>query len=254
VLFVYGIDAWHSTGRSVIDRLAKRVNKVVSISDVTKNRFSTWSGVSREDIFVVPNAIRLERYGFGKPKIDLLNRYCLSDNRVLLTVGRLWSSQRHKGVDEVLEVFPELVGQIRNLKYLVVGEGDDIHRLREKALQLGIADRVTFTGYISEKEMPDHYRLANAFVMPGHGEGFGFVFLEAMACGIPVVASKLDGSREAVRGGQLGVLVDPRDRDDLKSGIIQALGRPREVPAGLEYFSFENFVKRVHEIVDSTFD
>jgi phosphatidylinositol alpha-1,6-mannosyltransferase len=59
------------------------------------------------------------------------------------------------------------------------------------------------------------------------GEGFGFVFLEALACGIPVVGSRLDGSREALRGGALGILVDPRRPDDIMAGILQALKQPR---------------------------
>jgi phosphatidylinositol alpha-1,6-mannosyltransferase len=109
---------------------------------------------------------------------------------------------------------------------------------------------VVFAGFIPEAEKADHYRLADAFVMPGRGEGFGFVFLEALACGIPVVGSRLDGSREALRQGELGILVDPDRPDDIQAGILAALKRPRGViPAGLEYFSFENFAKRCHGIL-----
>jgi glycosyltransferase involved in cell wall biosynthesis len=86
--------------------------------------------------------------------------------------------------------------------------------------------------------------------MPGRGEGFGFVFLEALACGIPAVGSKLDGSREALRGGALGVLVDPRRPEEIAAGILKALGQPPGViPPGLDYFSFENFQKRCHAIL-----
>jgi glycosyltransferase involved in cell wall biosynthesis len=86
--------------------------------------------------------------------------------------------------------------------------------------------------------------------MPGRGEGFGFVFLEALACGIPVVGSTLDGSREALRQGSLGILVNPNCPEDIRAGILEALKRPRGIiPAGLEYFSFENFQKRCHDIL-----
>jgi glycosyltransferase involved in cell wall biosynthesis len=85
--------------------------------------------------------------------------------------------------------------------------------------------------------------------MPGRGEGFGFVFLEAMACGVPVIASKLDGSREAVRDGELGQLVDPDDADALAEAILIALQQPKAIPTGLDYFSFPRFVERVGEIV-----
>ncbi len=92
-----------------------------------------------------------------------------------------------------------------------------------------------------------HYRLADAYVMPSRGEGFGFVFLEALACGVPVVASCIDGGREAVRDGALGTLVDPREPSDVIRGIEHALAQPTgQVPLGLKYFAFENFTARVH--------
>ena len=94
--------------------------------------------------------------------------------------------------------------EIPNIAYLIVGDGDDRQRLEAKARSRGIDDRVVFAGFIPEAEKADHYRLADAFVMPGRGEGFGFVFLEALACGIPVVGSRLDGSREALAPGGVG--------------------------------------------------
>jgi len=136
------------------------------------------------------------------------------------------------------------------IAYLIVGDGKDRARLEAKAQALGVGDRVVFTGFIPEAEKADHYRLADAFVMPGRGEGFGFVFLEALACGIPVVGSLLDGSREALRGGALGILVDPRRPDEIQAGVLKALQQPPGVvPPGLDYFSFENFEKRCHRIL-----
>ena len=87
-------------------------------------------------------------------------------------------------------------------------------------------------------------------MLAGWGEGFGLVLLEALACGVPVVASKLDGSYEAVKQGALGVAVDPRDPDALCAGILEALRRPsgRRV-LGLEYFSREAFGQRIHDLI-----
>jgi glycosyltransferase involved in cell wall biosynthesis len=94
---------------------------------------------------------------------------------------------------------------------------------------------VLFTGRIPESEKVDHYRLADAFVMPGWGEGFGIAYLEAMGCGVPVVASKLDASQEAVRNGDLGIVVNPKEPGEILRGILAALKRDRQVvPRGLE--------------------
>ena len=81
--------------------------------------------------------------------------------------------------------------------------------------------------------------------MPGRGEGFGFVFLEALACGVPVVGSLIDGSREALRDGLLGELVDPTDPASIQHGILAALAKPKGIPDGLSYFCWPAFAQRV---------
>ena len=129
----------------------------------------------------------------------------------------------------------------------MAGEGPDRNRLHQKARSLGVGDKVIFTGWIPESEKADHFRLADLYVMPSHGEGFGFVLLEAMACGIPVVASRTDGGREALRNGMLGDLVDPKNREQLVEAVLRGLEKPTgAIPAGLEYFSSDQFEKRVH--------
>jgi phosphatidylinositol alpha-1,6-mannosyltransferase len=109
---------------------------------------------------------------------------------------------------------------------------------------------VIFAGQVSEDDKVEYYNLADAFLMPGWGEGFGIVLLEAMACGLPTLASILDGSREALRDGELGVLVDPRNSEDLKQGIREILSRPKKVPPGIEYFSFARYQERMHDMLD----
>ncbi len=145
---------------------------------------------------------------------------------------------------------PDLIKEVPAIVYMIAGDGDDRSRLEEKARSLGLTDRIIFTGLIPEAEKADHYRLADAYVMPSRGEGFGFVFLEAMVCGIPVVASQSDGSREAVRNGSLGLLVNPADKRELKKAILEALNCPKgTIPEGLAYFSFDNFSDRLSKII-----
>src|SRR5205823_1412755 len=137
--------------------------------------------------------------------------------------------------------------------YLVVGDGSDRVRLEQKARQLGLGGRVVFAGRISEEEKPEHYRLADAHVMPSAGGGFGIVFLEALACGIPVVGSKIDGSRDALLDGRLGILVNPADPAELRAAILQTLaqkgGGAKDRRSGVEYFSTDRFRQRVFDII-----
>jgi glycosyltransferase involved in cell wall biosynthesis len=251
VLFIYGIDAWKPTRSALANFLASRIRWVVSISDITARKFHAWVPSKTRHLRVLPNAIHPEWYGPGARSETLLERYGLKGRTILMTLGRLVSVERYKGFDEALDVLPEIAKQLPDVAYLVVGDGSDRSRLEAKARALGVADRVVFTGNVAEAEKADHYRLADVYVMPSQGEGFGFVLLEAMACGIPVIASTQDGGREAVRDGQLGALVDPTDRAQLQRAILAALRQPRGiVPAGLEHFSFSNFEARAHALVE----
>jgi len=168
---------------------------------------------------------------------------------VIMTLGRLSADERYKGFDEVLEVMPRLISKLPDLVYLIAGDGSDRARLERKAAALGLQGHVVFSGHVPESEKADHYRLADAFVMPSRGEGFGFVFLEALACGIPVVGSKADGGRDALRDGMLGRLVDPEDSTELVEAIVQVVREPKGVPEGLKIFSFENFEQRCRRLM-----
>jgi phosphatidyl-myo-inositol dimannoside synthase len=249
-LVIYGIDAWKPINNAITKYFLSKIDVIISISDITKQRFIEWSHLIQKKYFILPNAIEQSDYGLGVKPRDLIERYKLADKTVLMTLGRLAPEEQYKGFDEIMELLPALAKQIPRITYLIVGDGGDRPRLEAKAQALGVRDRVVFTGYIPEAEKADYYRLADAFVMPGRGEGFGFVFLEAMACGIPVVGSRLDGSREALRGGALGTLVDPRHPEEIQAGVLKALQQPRGViPPGLDYFSFENFAARCHAIL-----
>ena len=136
-----------------------------------------------------------------------------------MTVGRLASQERYKGFDEVIEIMPELLKRFPTLKYLIVGDGPDRPRLEAKAGALGLSNKIIFTGYIPESEKVAHYNLADAYVMPSMGEGFGIVLIEAAACGVPVVGSRVDGSREALLDGRLGRLVDPKSPSELLQAV-----------------------------------
>jgi phosphatidyl-myo-inositol dimannoside synthase len=229
--------------------LLKQINGLISVSELTLRRFLSWSNLHEIPSFILPNTVNLAGFSPGSRNTTILERYHLTGKTILMTVGRLNSDERYKGFDEILDVLPSLIREIPDLSYMIVGEGTDRARLESKAIALGLEDRVVFTGFIPESEKADHYRLADAYVMPGRGEGFGIVYLEAMACGVPVVASKIDGSREVVRGGLLGIMVDPDNPEEIKTGILEALKRPKGViPEGLDYFSDRNFEQRVHHI------
>jgi phosphatidylinositol alpha-1,6-mannosyltransferase len=248
LLMLYGIEAWKPLRDPLSNRLLRDVRGVISISDVTRERFTGWSHYDGPSL-LLPNSIRTEWYGIRPKNAAMMSRYFLYGRRVLMTLGRVVAAERYKGFDEVLEILPDLDGDIA---YLIAGGGNDVPRLQAKAIDLGVADRVVFTGLFPEEEKADLYNLADVYVMPSRGEGFGFVFLEALACGVPVIASRIDGGREAVRDGLLGQLVDPTNPAEIRVAIRDALAAgPKRIPEGLDYFSYANFERRTHAIIDA---
>jgi len=141
------------------------------------------------------------------------------------------------------------------VRYLIAGRGDDQSRLEQLAAGAGVRDRVRFAGFVPTAELCAHYQLCDIFAMPSTGEGFGIVFLEAMACGKPVLAGDQDGSTEPLMDGQLGALVDPTDVPAIAAMLSDLLARrhPNRLlfdPAGLRgrvvgEFGFERFCARV---------
>ena len=249
VLVVHGIDAWSPHGSWLVRAGISRLDRIIGVSKLTLARFSAWAGADPARFRVLPNCVDLEKFTPGPKPPDLMRKFGLEQRTVLMTLGRLASDERYKGFDEVIEALPALAREVPDICYLICGDGTDRARLEEKARALGVADRVIFAGYVPEARKADYFRLADAYVMPSTGEGFGIVHLEALASGIPALGSSLDGSREALLDGELGELVDPSDKGQLLNGILKTLSRPKGVPGPLQQYSEGAFRVRASVIV-----
>lgn len=247
---IHGFEAWDPfTRKSSITGLA-RVDRIVSVSQYSADRFFAWSNYPREKIVILPNTIRHEDFGVRPKRADLVNQYGLDGKSVIALCGRMDASERRKGFDELIEAFPDILVQRPEAHLLLMGDGNDMARLQAKIDGLDLTDHASFTGFVPEQEKADYYCLADAFVMPSRQEGFGFVHLEAMACGVPTVASIADGSQDAVLGGQIGDLCDPESRQSIVDAALKALDRPKGVPEGLDFFRFERYAERVKRLID----
>jgi phosphatidyl-myo-inositol dimannoside synthase len=143
--------------------------------------------------------------------------------QVILTVGRWAASERYKGADELIGAVAQLRRTFPGLHLVAVGGGDDLTRLQGLASQLGVADCVHFFDGLSRKELAACYAHADVFALPSTGEGFGLVFLEAMAFGLPVVGASCGGTTDVIQDGVNGLLVPPRDPKWLVGGLDQLL-------------------------------
>jgi glycosyltransferase involved in cell wall biosynthesis len=181
----------------------------------------------------------------------------LPEGKIILTVARLAASERYKGIDDVIRAMPSLVREFPDLHYVVVGEGDDRPRLERLAAELAVSDRLLFLGACSDAVVAFCYQACDAYVMPSRSEGFGLVYLEAMACGKPVVAAREAAAPEVVVDGETGLLVDYGDVPGLAISIIKLLGNPdlgrRMGEAGRQrfhsHYTFRHFRDRLGDLL-----
>ena len=243
---LYGIEVWKRRSNPLLNAAIGRATLNLPISTVTDVRFRAAYPSAMGPSVLLPNALHREQFAPGPRSAALTARYGLGDSPVIMTMSRLGDDYQLKGFERVIRLLPRVDEAVPDIRYVICGGGPKEAALQAIAAEVGVSDRIVFTGYVDEFEKAEHYRLADTFVMPSTGEGFGFVFTEAMACGIPVVGSSRDGGMEALRGGKLGRAVDPLDADALLNAVVAALATPRHVPAGLEYFDYPHFSERLN--------
>ncbi|MCM8791832.1 MAG: glycosyltransferase family 4 protein [Candidatus Omnitrophica bacterium] len=260
IVLAHGTDVWKikSNFKKYILIFAKNI---ICVSRYTANRLIEQIPAIKGKIYILANSVDTRKF-FPKDKPEyLLKRYNLFGCRVILTVARLDGYDRDKGCDKVILSLPGVLKIIPNLKYILVGEGDDIPRIKKMVSELKLDNHIIFTGYISDDELPDYYNLCDIFIMPSKQEGFGIVFLEALACGKPVIAGNRDGSKEALLDGKLGILVDPDNISEIERAVISILKKDASIFMDREYlvemvkqyFSIDRFVANLNQLCDKIF-
>jgi phosphatidylinositol alpha-1,6-mannosyltransferase len=227
VMQTHGIEAWRRPSR-LCRAAVEAADVVLCVSRFTRARVLDWAAIVPERVLVLPNTVASAfTPGDGSA---LREAWGLQGKRVLLTVGRMDGHERYKGHDRVIAVVPQLVAEGHDVAYVVLGDGDDRDRLAALAHEAGVGHRVRFHGAVSQETLVEAYRMADLFVMPSTGEGFGIAFLEAMASGTPALGLAAAGAPDALTDGEFGTAVAEAD---LASAIGRALVAPRPEPREL---------------------
>jgi len=209
---------WNSLARLIRKWAIKSAQKVFVVSDYTESLIKPLN----PQTVVLYNAVQTSEF-FPEPKNEsLLKSFGAKGKLVLMTLARL---QKSKGHNRVLEVLPELIKKYPDLLYIIGGTGDYERTLKERVAQLNLQDYVIFAGRVESGSLRSFYNLCDIFVMPNFEvsepqggvvvEGFGIVFLEANACGKPVVGGLAGGVPSAIKDGYSGFLVKQGDSQDL---------------------------------------
>jgi glycosyltransferase involved in cell wall biosynthesis len=245
VLVAHGIDVWQLSSPAV-KRALYAADKVLAVSRYTRDRLSAETGIRPDHIELLPNAVSSQRFTIGPKPRRLLEQLRLkAESPVILTVCRLAAAERYKGYDQIIKALPKILSAVPNAHYVLVGSGPDRPRVEKLIRDSGLQSNITLTGYVLDAELADYYNLCDIFAMPSKAEGFGIVYLEALACGKPVLAGNRDGSRDALADGELGLLVDADDTNQIAGEIIRVLRREHPHP---KIFQAEWLRRRVTEL------
>jgi len=256
VVVSHGIEVWKPLPQ-IRRRALLSADLVLAPSSDTARRLTEVQGVPAAKIRRLPWPLSTCFLRWVDAPTKLAAPPALPRGRFILTVGRWAASERYKGADDLIRAVTQLQGTAPGLQLVAVGGGDDLPRLQRLASELGVADRVHFLENLSREELAACYARAEVFALPSTGEGFGLVFLEAMAFGCPVVGAACGGITDLVEDGVNGFLVPPRDPDRLAETLNRLL-RDGELRSELgrhgqeivrHKFSFEVFRAELEKVL-----
>jgi phosphatidylinositol alpha-1,6-mannosyltransferase len=230
---------------------------IMSVSNYTKERIKASLGNDHSHIIILPDTVDGKRFRPQPRPQYLIDRYGIQDCKTILSITRLEKSEGYKGYDKVIKVLSGVIREVPHVKYILGGSGDDLPRIRNLISQMGLEGKVILAGFIPEEELVDHYNVCDIFVLPSKKEGFGIVFLEALACGVPVIAGSKDGSVDALLNGEVGTLVDPDNLEEIEQAVVNVLKGTVDKrlleskylrQRVLEEYGFDKFEKKVQKI------
>jgi glycosyltransferase involved in cell wall biosynthesis len=252
----HGIEAW-DIKNPLIKKALKNADRILAVSHYTRDKLLSEQHLDPTKVVVLPNTFDSKRFNIASKPQYLLEKYNLRPKQpVILTVARLAEVERYKGYDRVFEALPKIRESIPDIHYVLVGEGNDRPRVERLIVKLGLQDCVTLAGFVPDKHLCDYYNLCDIFAMPSKKEGFGIVYLEAMACGKPCLGGNQDGAIDALCHGELGALVDPNNVEEIAQTLIQIqqktypnaiMYEPEKLRCkAIEYFGFDRFCKTLN--------
>ncbi|OLP17164.1 glycosyltransferase [Leptolyngbya sp. 'hensonii'] len=220
---LHGLEAWNITN-PLLKSALQSADRIVSVSTYTRDRTLQQLPTNPGNMVVLPNTFEADRFHIGPKPSYLLERYHLTpDQPVIFTLTRLGRGTSYKGYRQIIQALLQIRQHLPNVHYILAGKGDNRSAIEAMIQELGLQDYVTLPGFIAETELADHFNLCDVFAMPSKGEGFGIVYLQALACGKPVLAGNQDGAVDPLNQGELGCLVNPDDVDAIADNLIQIL-------------------------------
>jgi phosphatidylinositol alpha-1,6-mannosyltransferase len=210
-------------------RIGNSVDVLTYLGSFTRDAMVQAVG-KKVDLVQIAPGISIDHFQPGPKPTDLVAKYDLAGKPTLICVGRL---VHRKGQDKLIEALPEIINQVPNVRLLLIGTGPYLKHLQDLVVKHQVKENVIFIGRLTYDELPRHLLLGDVFAMPSRSrffglevEGLGIVYLEASACGIPVIAGNSGGAPDAVKVGHTGYVVDGTNPKEIAEIAIKLLTQP----------------------------
>jgi len=229
IVTIHGQDLYLTINRNKSCKIAlinvyKKVDRIILVSKKLKEISDNNLGFASKST-VIGNGVAVKN--IQKEKNIMLDESTL-DSRVILSVSYLIT---RKAIDFNLKAIAQLINKYPNLKYLIIGDGLEMRRLKELSSNLRISKHVEFLGQLPHEKVLAYMSKADIFSLPSWNEAFGVIYIEAMAHGKPVIGCKGEGIEDFVEDGKTGILVKPKDVDSLVEAMDYLLSNPDEADA-----------------------
>ena len=182
--------------------LTYEASEVIVNSNYMKNELQRLFGLPYEKINVIPNGVNLSNFAGVERDYNFRRQYAMDNEKIILYVGRL---VYEKGVQHLIAAMPKILSNYHDAKLIISGRGGMMDELRQEASNLGLNDKIYFTGYLDSKQVQKMYKCADVAVFPSTYEPFGIVALESMLAGVPTVVSDVGGLDEIITHGVDGM-------------------------------------------------
>lgn len=251
VSVLHGTEVWCPLAPRYVEPL-KKSDLVICVSEDTRQRLlDVVPCLPNDKVLVLHNTME-DRFKV-RDRDAARMRFGLDGLPTVLTVGRLDGRDGYKGHDKIIPIIARLKEKGRRTRYLIAGEGSDRQRLEKQVNDHGLEDLVQFLGYVHDDLLPDLYCAADVFALPSTGEGFGIVFLEAMACGTPAIGLRIGGATEAL--GAFGHAVQESELEETLTALLEKPIAERECLSARVHAQFgrKAFEGRVASFLDEVF-
>jgi phosphatidylinositol alpha-1,6-mannosyltransferase len=256
VVFAHGVEVWRPM--SWLRKMSLRsANWVATPSSFTAQKVISQQGIASERVLTLAWGLDPE---FASTATIAANptRGFPAGARIILSVGRWDPTERYKGADTLISSMPQLLAEVPHAHLVLIGEGGDRQRLEQLACDLSVSEHVQFLGKLTLDELRGWYAHCDVFALPSAGEGFGLVFLEAMACAKPVIGGAYGGTPDVIEDNVTGMLVPHGDAAPLAAALKLILcdtSRARSMGergrARVEQrYTFAKFESRMIELLD----